>query len=165
MTPRIMIPAAVILFIGGAAVAVTAGGGHRGDHKAHHEARLDRMFETFDLNADGVIEQAEITANRETRFSASDTNGDGTLTEGEIRAAIVKRAEARADRMVERIMERSDADKNGAVSLAEFRDTPNRRAAKMIKHLDTDGDGAITRAEAEAAKGWRHGRGHDKKAE
>ena len=81
----------------------------------------------------------------------------------------MKRAEARANRMVERMLERSDADNDGVVSLAEFEDTPRRSGRKMMKRLDTDGDGVITRAEAEAAKEWRHRSkhkdSHDKKAE
>lgn len=165
MTSKALIPAALILAIGGAAIAVAAGGDRHGDHEAHHQARLDRLFDTFDLNADGQINEAEITAGHETRFKASDANGDGKLSEAEIRASIAKRAEARADRMVKRMMERADGDKDGSISLAEFQDTPRHKGGKMMKRLDTDGDGVITRAEAEAAKGWRHGRKHDKKAD
>lgn len=165
MTYRTIIPAAIILVVGGAAIAVAAGGERHGDHAARHEARLDHMFETFDLNADGKITRAEVEASREARFAASDANGDGKLTEAEMRAAMQKRAEARADRRVKKILERADSDKDGAISLAEFNDTPRHRGGKMFKRLDADGDGAVTREEAEAAKGWRHGRKHDKKAE
>ena len=35
----------------------------------------------------------------------------------------------------------------------------------MFKRLDQNGDGAVTREEAESAKGWRHGRKDDKKAD
>lgn len=165
MTSKILIPTAIILVMGGAAIAVAAGGDRHGDHEARHQARLDRMFDTFDINADGKITKAEIEAGREARFAASDTNGDGALSEAEIRASLAKRAEARADRMVSRMMERADSDNDGSISLAEYQDTPRRKGGKMMKRLDADGDGVITRAEAEEAKGWRHGRKHDKKAE
>lgn len=169
MTKRILIPATAILLLGGAAIAIAAGGNRHGDHEAHHQARLDRLFDAYDLNTDGAISEAEIVASRDARFALNDVNNDGKLTSDEIRAAIMKRAEARANRMVERMLERSDADNDGVVSLAEFEDTPRRSGRKMMKRLDTDGDGVITRAEAEAAKGWRHRSkhkdSHDKKAE
>lgn len=165
MTYKALIPAAIILVMGGAAIAVAAGGDRHGDHEARHQARLDRLFDTFDINADGQISKAEIEASREARFKASDTNSDGVLSEAEIRASIAKRAEARADRMVSRMMKRADDDKDGSISLAEFQDTPRHKSGKIMKRLDADGDGVITRAEAEEAKGWRHGRKHDKKAE
>ena len=165
MTYRTVIPAAIILAVGGAAIAVAAGGDRHDDRAARHEARLDRMFEAFDLNADGKITRAEIEAGREARFAASDANGDGQLSEAELRAAMQKRAAERANRRVDRIMQRSDKDKDGAISLAEFGETPRHRGGKMFERLDKDGDGAVTRAEAEAAKGWRHWRKHDKKAD
>ena len=161
MTSKALIPAAIILALGGGAIAIAAGG----DRHGHHEARLDRLFDTFDLNADGQISKAEIEAGREARFSASDANGDGKVSEAELRAAIQKRAEARTDRMVERIMSRADDNKDGSISLAEFQDTPRHRGGKIMKRLDANGDGVITRAEAEEAKGWRHRRKHDKKAD
>lgn len=165
MTSKALIPAAIILVMGGAAIAVAAGSDRHGDHEARHQARLNSLFTTFDLNADGQISEAEITAGHEARFKASDANGDGTLSEAEIRASIMKRAEARADRMVKRMMKRADDNSDGSITLAEFQDTPRHRGGKMMKRLDADGDGVITRAEAEAAKGWRHGHKHDKKAD
>ncbi len=165
MTSKALISAAIILVIGGGAIAVAASGDRHGHHEAHHQARLDHLFDMFDVNADGQITKAEIAAGHEARFQASDTNGDGALSEAEIRAAIVKRAEARADRMVSRMMERADGDKDGSISLAEFQDTPRHKGGRMLKRLDADGDGVITRAEAEEAKGWRHWRKHGKKAE
>ena len=165
MTYRTVIPAAIILIAGGAAIAVAAGGDRHDGHAARHEARLDHMFEAFDLNADGKITRAEIEAGREARFAASDANGDGKLSEAELRAAMQKRAADRAERRLQRIMERADADKDGAISLAEYKDPPRHRGGKMFKRLDQNGDGAVTREEAEAAKGWRHGRKDDKKAD
>lgn len=165
MKTKIIIPATIILVMGGAAMAIAASGDRHGHHEARHEARLNHMFETYDLNADGQITKAEITAGREARFSAGDTNGDGSLSEAEIRASLVKRAEARADRMIKRMMEHADDDGDGSISLAEFQDTPRHDGGRMMKRLDADGDGVITRAEAEKAKGWRHGHKRDKKAE
>ncbi len=162
MKTKILVPAAIVLVVGAAAIAVAAGGDRHGDR---HQARLDRLFETFDLNADGQISTSEITAGREARFSASDANGDGALSEAEIRASLLKRAQARVDWMATRIMERTDDNSDGSISLAEFQDTPRHRGDKMMKRLDADGDGLITRAEAEAAKGWRHRNKHDKKAD
>jgi len=165
MTSKTLVTAAIILVLGGGAIAIAAGGDRHGDHEARHQARMDRLFDAYDINADGQISKAEISAGREARFSASDANGDGVLSEAEIRAAALKRAEARADRMVKRIMDRADDNGDGSISLAEFQDTPRHRGDRMMKRLDSDGDGVITRAEAEAAKGWRHGRKHDKKAD
>jgi hypothetical protein len=67
--------------------------------------------------------------------------------------------------------QKMDADHDGTVSLDEFKaglkDHPRMlgRAEELFKKLDKNNDGKIDKAEYQAHRGWRHGRGHKEKAE
>lgn len=107
--------------------------GPRGDHKG---PRLDH----FDTDGDGNITRAEYEAALATRFAEADTDGDGQLTAQELAAAKMRHHG-------ERMIQRMDKDGNGTLSAEEM--TPPR---DIFADLDADGDGTITRAEAEAHK-------------
>ena len=135
---------ALLLGLGGAAAA-----------DSH---RTPPTFEEIDTNSDGVISQAEIAALSAARFATLDTNGDGMVTAEELIAAGVDRAAERAADMAAKMLERLDADGDGALSLAEMPD----RAERGFDRLDADDDGAVTREEFEAAADHRRGpRHHD----
>lgn len=76
-------------------------------------------------------------------FSKADTDANGKVTAAEI----TPRAEKRFDRV--------DADRNGAVSAAELNDALQkaleRRRDRILADLDTNKDGAISRAELDAS--------------
>lgn len=121
----------------------------------------DRMGQMFvfgemDANADGKVTKDEITAFQTAKTAAMDTDKDGNLSVAELLAAHEARKAAneddRAKRMVKRMIEKRDANKDGVLSLAEMT-PPADRGDKMFARADTDGDGAISKAEAEAVKG------------
>jgi hypothetical protein len=102
-------------------------------------------FEEVDTNGDGQLTREEIDAWRTTRATAIDTNGDGSVSLEELTAAEAAQAAERAQRM----MEARDANGDGMLTAAEMMlpAVPDR----MFDRIDTDGDGAISKAEAEAA--------------
>jgi Ca2+-binding EF-hand superfamily protein len=113
-------------------------------------------------------------------FDRLDTNNDGVITQEEADAAKARVQERRSERagvMASRAIEHFDADENGALDEAElqalFTEAPRRLARHARGHagkgnalarvqrilgpddiveFDTDGDGALSREEAEAAK-------------
>lgn len=117
----------------------------------------------IDANGDGNVTRAEVTAHVEKRFARADANGDGSITEADRTA----RMEARGERRFERL----DADKNGSISRAEWDAGIDARAerrearghhggrhhARMMRAgfharmADTNKDGTVTKAEAQAA--------------
>ncbi|MFP4450871.1 MAG: hypothetical protein ACLFP0_08095, partial [Rhodosalinus sp.] len=77
------------------------------------------IFDSVDADGDGRVTRAEIEAHRAARFAAADTDGNRRLTAGELSAAV--------------------ADRRGQWH--------GERAARMIRRLDTDGDGALSAEE------------------
>ena len=108
-------------------------------------AMLTEAFDAIDADKDGKITQAEIAAHRAAEFALADTNGDGELGAEEIQALMLKQMLAR---QAARMIENMDDDGNGALSPEEMRQGP---LAANFARIDTDNDGAISKAEAEAA--------------
>jgi hypothetical protein len=76
----------------------------------------DRLFQMIDADASGTLTAAEIDAFKTAQFARADTNGDGLLDEAERTALRESRAaEARAA-----VMAQMDSDGDGAISLPEF---------------------------------------------
>jgi hypothetical protein len=82
-------------------------------------------------------------------FERFDTDGDGSVNLEELTAALAARAAEQAERM----MKRADANSDGMIGADEM--GQGRRHGAMFERLDADGDGVITKAEAEE---MRHGR-------
>ncbi|MFK7751154.1 MAG: EF-hand domain-containing protein [Sedimentitalea sp.] len=98
-------------------------------------------FETLDTDSSGEISKAELAQTGTARFAATDTNSDGLLSRDEMLAAAQARNEERVDHMLERM----DADGDGAISESEL---PKRRnAARMFDRIDADGSGGISAEE------------------
>ena len=124
------------------AVSIVIGGTVQG-MAASHSGKAKHSFESLDINSDGQVTQDEFTAHREGRFNRADTNGDGVLN----RAEMLARGAARAERVVDRMLDRKDANGDGALSLAEMQEG---RGGDMFQRADTDGDGAVSRDEYQA---------------
>ncbi len=142
------------------ATELAAGRGTRadkGDRADRAERGADRAgrisFERADAGKKGYLTLEDLTKFRSARLEASikrrferlDTNRDGKLTADELP---LDRREA--------IM-RADANKDGAVTLEEFAARPRqflvRRVEVEFKALDSDGDGKLTKAGIDAARG------------
>ena len=74
------------------------------------------------------------------RLKAADTNGDG----------MISREEAAALPMVAKNFDQIDANRDGQVTFDELRAFHEQQRAEHWKRLDTDGDGRISRQEAQA---------------
>jgi len=122
-------------------------GGPRG------EQRMERVFERFDLNADGSISQAEIEEASSINFANADTDGDGSLSLDEVKAGFLERS---ADRRV-RAFQRLDRDGDGTVTRDEFDAVSNR----LFSRMDRNGDGVL---ELRQERGERRGGGRQEQA-
>lgn len=131
-------------------IANAGPGGRDGD-------RMGQMFifEEVDANSDGKVTKDEVTAYHAAKIAAMDTDKDGNLSEAEMIAAQdLRRAErekARETEMVKRMIENRDTNKDGVLSMDEMA-PPADRGDKMFARADADGDGAISKAEADAIK-------------
>jgi Ca2+-binding EF-hand superfamily protein len=134
--------------------------GARGDRadRGDRRGRGDRAgrginFERADAAKKGFLTLEDLTKLRSARFEAAlkkrferlDTNRDGKLTADEL-------AGERRELVI-----RADANKDGAVTFDEFaarsRQFLVRRVEAEFKAIDADGDGKLTKAEADAARG------------
>lgn len=82
------------------------------------------------------------------RFKQADTNGDGSIS----------RDEAKALPMIAKHFDEIDTNHDGQITADELRayhhaarEGRKEKSAERFKKLDTDGDGRISRAEAQAA--------------
>ena len=94
------------------------------DRKARHEEMKAHMLE---------------------KLKAADTNGDGMISREEANAGLPQLA---------RHFDRIDTDNNGLITMQEFEAAVkglHGRRHDVMKHLDKDGDGLISRDEAQSA--------------
>jgi hypothetical protein len=160
-----------VLMLGTAAVADNMGGmGKMGGMGGHGMMSLD--FATIDANKDGKISKDEITAARTAEVAAVDANKDGKLSAEELAQMQIKAMTAAANDMATRMIVQLDTDGDKLLSAAELAARP--MPADMFDRIDTNHDGFIDQAEADAAKqammdggpghgeGDRDGRGHGK---
>jgi hypothetical protein len=153
------------------ALAAPGMGGHKmpqGDvTRAQAEAAAGERFARMDANGDGLINQADREARRAKMIARLDTDKDGTVSAEERAAARANRPEgARAGkrggdhaghagmagkRMAGRgmgMMKMADTDGNGALSRAEF----TAAALKRFDRIDADRNGTVTETERKTAR-------------
>ena len=125
-------------------------------------------FDAVDANKDGKITPDELDAYRKARMAEADLNKDGMVSAEEMVAFGEKmQAERRLQRAKDMIAQ-FDTNKDGQLSLDEM--PAPKDPGKMFARVDADGDGAISKAEADAMKEkmadrmGKHGKGkHDGK--
>jgi hypothetical protein len=127
--------------------------------KAEVSAKLDADYADMDSNKDGKLTAAEIDARlvksgqakieiikkeRDAAFAKLDANGDGSISRAEFddkaRLPVIKDTDAKP------FLDRFDANKDGEISLEEFRGPTLANFAQM----DLNHDGTVTPAEANA---------------
>ena len=129
---------------------------------ATNNARLAGQFRRADADGNGMLSRAEAERAASVlakQFDAIDANRDGQISPEEIRAfRRAGRGERRASggargaqagAKFELYFARADSDGDGALSRAEAeRGLP--RVAKKFERIDRDGDGRLTREEMQA---------------
>ena len=124
--------------------------------------------------SNGPVSVAELQQRSAERFKRLDANGDGSVTKAEMESGRGQWAAKRGEHGGHRgdLFGRADTDHNGVVTRAEFDAAIAQRAAhrdggrqaklsevarkqrpdQIFKRLDANGDGNITKAEAETAR-------------
>ncbi len=151
------------LLLGSAALADHHGdqmhGGemHGGEMHGHQgmEGRMP-MFGMFDENKDGKLSRDELRKGVDKMFAETDTNKDGTISQDEMRA----RHKAMHDKMRGQMQEQwkaADKDGDGALSRAEVDAAKMPRLSRDFDRLDGNKDGKLTPEEMRDAMMRRPG--------
>ena len=149
--------AAALASVGLIAVAAPEGaGGHR------HGAMLERLKQA-DTDGNGLISRDEAKAlpRIAQHFDAIDTNHDNQLSPEELRAFHEKVRAEHAQQMHARMAEhwkKIDTDGDGRISLAEAQANAPR-LAEHFAQIDANGDGFIAPDEMKAAHERHHPKG------
>lgn len=115
---------------------------------ANREARMAELFAEIDANGDGKVTLEELAAHRAALFATADTNGDGSLDADELAARELARFTESLPERTARMIERQDDNGDGRLQAAEIGQGPME---DHFARIDTDDDGAVSKAEAEAA--------------
>jgi Ca2+-binding EF-hand superfamily protein len=119
--------------------------------REHGGSRPD--FSQLDANGDGQLAQAEVKAFGATQFAEADTDGNGSLTLEELTARAKADWAKKMGKRAKRMLKRLDSDGNGTIELAEMEQMkPGKR---MFDRLDENEDGVISQEEFDAMKGKR----------
>ena len=152
------------LLAGGAAYAQSADR-NADTTRAEVIERTAERFAKMDANDDGVLDAEDREARAGQMFDRLDTNGDGMISRTEFETHHAERREQRAERRGEggermgrrggrghrggmAMMRRADTDGNGAISQAEFQ----AAALARFDRADADNNGVVTAAEKQSAR-------------
>ena len=129
------------------------------------KGKLAERFDKMDVNKDGYIDRADMqarkTQERAEFFKGADANRDGRVTRDEF---IVEQGARSAERREKWASHAQAAGKQANARQAPTEQQQIAFAGKAFDAMDTNKDGALTRAEFDAFKpkdrGMRHGMGH-----
>lgn len=113
-------------------------------------------FAAIDTDKDGTLTKAEMQAHHAAQMVLLDTDKDGFLSASEIAAHHQAGMAGRAEKRAARMISRLDSDGDGALSLAEAQIGPNDR---MFDRIDDNEDGLISAEEAAKMANRKEGRG------
>jgi len=102
-------------------------------------------FDGVDTNKDGKISKAEFVAARSARFDKIDRNHDGKISRADFPQGANYEAQLRR---VDAQIAAADANKDGSVSREELA----HAQTPFFDKVDTNHDGFVSKAEAEAAR-------------
>lgn len=118
-------------------------------------AEMMPAFEAIDADKDGSVTEAEIAAFRAAAIAGADANKDGSIDLEELTAFETKMAAKIAQEHANRRMEAQDANGDGRLDSEELLAPPGPNMA--ISRLDSDGDGALSKAEFSQPHSMRGG--------
>ncbi len=107
-------------------------------------------FAQLDANKDGKITAEELNQQRADRAKSLDADGNGTISLEEYTAFFRAQREAIQTARDTARFKALDADGNGQLSVAELIVRP--MPMRMIERMDANNDGAVTQEEFDAAK-------------
>lgn len=142
--------ALAVALMGSAAIADNQGGMGMGGPMGHMGMMPPPFdFAAVDANKDGKVTLEEFNAYRAAKVAGADTDKDGKLSVDEIAAMDLKEMQARSLQRATRMVKDLDTDGDGKLSAAELiaRPMPER----LFQMADTNKDGSIDQAEADAA--------------
>jgi len=127
------------------------GHGDRSASSAGKPAQFaQKRFDALDTNHDGVVTQNEFVAKAIADFRQFDVRGTGKVMASDIAAS--PKTQERAARVAERIVKRLDTNGDGVVTLDEFLAAAKQRFAR----IDKNADGFIDAGEI-GHRHWAHG--------
>lgn len=137
-------------------------GGPPGVGQGGSEEMMNRLI-AMDANKNGKLEKDEVPERMQSMFSRADKNEDGAIDKEEMTAMARERSGGQGGpggrEFLAQMMERADANKDGKLSGDEI--PPFMR--ERVEQTDTNKDGALDKAELEAAAArMAEGRGQGK---
>jgi len=117
------------------------------DYRVSDTEYVDKLFDRYDTNADGILTEAEVQTAHETFFADADSDNNGLLSAEELDAA---REARRRERHQERFTT-LDTDADGVLNVDEFlaglqpsSDTSETKRNWRLNWIDRDRDGQIS---------------------
>ncbi len=146
------------LFVSGMALADHHDAG-AGKDDMHHRGGMHGgmgpgpMFDKFDTDKDGRISKEQMRASTAKLFAEADTNKDGFISKEEMEAHHKAMREKMHDKMRDKMQERwkaADKDGDGALSKAEVDAAKMTHLSRDFDKLDKNKDGKLTPDEIRA---------------
>lgn len=132
---------------------------HEGHGMMHdgdmHEGGMPPMFSQFDKDKDGKISQAELKEGMDKLFLEIDTNKDGYISKEEMQAHHKMMREKHQNTMQER-WKLADKDGDGMLTKAEAESGDMPRLVRDFDKLDKNKDGKLSHEEVEAGMKKKH---------
>ena len=120
-----------------------------------HDGGMHPMFNQFDKDKDGKISQAEHKEGSDKLFLEIDTNKDGFISKDEMQARYKTMHENYQSAMQER-WKLADKDGDGLLSKAEAESGDMPRLVRDFEKLDKNKDGKLSHEETEARMKKKH---------
>ena len=99
------------------------------------------LLERYDGNGDGVVDMAELRAERAARFDRLDPSREGRVGKADFLLAVARSPAADQVARLDQLFDRMDADGDGVLTRGEYL----AYAERWFDRMDRNGDGQLTR--------------------